>query len=232
MLREAENPGLQLARLTGSQRKLHSIHGLLLGRVVDGRFEVRGQTYRFSFVPATAALADGRLLLTGRMTVHSSQLGMRFVDRVEARLAAIQGGVGVSPVRRQLLTGTAQTSQTATSEQKMEQEKGPETELQPGLHSFESPRLDEKGRPMVESTGHLSFAGVLYFNLSPLDGATLGVPLDLGKVQLNLRIAPTDDLTQDLQNIFSDVTEALFAKAIDERAARAQVQELNRIFKS
>jgi hypothetical protein len=166
------------------------------------------------------------------MVVHSPQLSMRFVDNVEARLVAIQGGVGVSPVRRQLLTGTAQTSQTSTSDQKMEQEKGPETELQPGLHSFESPRLDELGRPMVESTGPLSFVGVLYFNLSALDGPTLGVPLDLSKVQLNLRLATTDDLARELQNLFSNVTDALYGDPIDERAAREQVEELNRIFKS
>src|SRR5882762_1709927 len=115
MLREAENPGLQLARLTGNQRRLHSIHGLLRGRVVDGEFEVQGQPYRFSFVPTTAALATGRLVLTGRMTVHSPQLVMRFVDGVEARLVAVQGGVGGSPARRQLLAGAPQTSQTATS---------------------------------------------------------------------------------------------------------------------
>jgi hypothetical protein len=231
MLREAENPGSRVARLTGNQRKLHSIHGVLRGRVVDGRFEVQGQPYRFSFVPATAALVVGRLVLTGRMTVQSLQLGMRFVDAVEARLVAVQGGVGVSPVRRQLLTGTAQTSQTSTSDQKMEQEKGPETDLQPGLHPFETPRFDELGRPRVESTGPLSFVGVLYFNLSSLDGSTLGVPLDLSKVQLNLRLAPTDDLARDLQTIFSNVTDALYGDPLDESAAREQVEELNRAFK-
>ena len=232
MLREAGNSGLQLARLTGRQHKLHSIHGLLRGRVVDGEFEVRGQPYRFSFVPAKAALADRKLVLTGRMTLHSPQLVMRFVDGVEARLVAVQGGVGASPTRRQLLAGAPQTSQTSTSDQKMEQEKGPETELQPGLHAFENPKFDELGRPTVESTGPLSFVGVLYFNLSPLDGSTLGVPLDLSKVQLNLRLAPTDDLARDLQTIFSNVTDALYEDPIDERVASEQVQELNRIFKS
>ena len=129
MLREAENPGLQVARLTGNQRRLHSIHGLLRGRVVDGQFEVQGQPYRFSFVPTTAALAAGRLVLTGRMTVHSPQLVMRFVDGVAARLVAVQGGVGTSPPRRQF---TGQTSQTATSDQKLEQEKERRPQPLPG----------------------------------------------------------------------------------------------------
>src|SRR6266542_593867 len=223
MLRKAENPDSQLARPTGNQHKLHSIHRLLRGRVVDGQFELRGQPYRFTFVPATAALADRMLVLKGRMTVHSPQLGMRFVDTVEARLVAVQGGVGAAPLRRQLVTGT-QTSQTSTSEQKMEQEKGPETELQPGLHAFEGPKFDELGRPMVESTGALSFVGVLYFNLSPLDGPTLGVPLDLSKVQLNLRVAPTDDVARYVQDIFSDLTDALYRDPIDEHAATRQVE--------
>lgn len=232
MLRKAENPRAQVARPTGNQRKLHSIHGLLRGRVVDGGFEDRGQTYGFSFVPATAALADGKLVISGRMAVQSPQLGMRFVDSVEARLIALQGGVGVSPVRRQLLTGTAQTGQTATSGQRMEQEKGPETDLQPGLHAFGSPPPDELGRPVVESSGPRSFVGVLYFNLSPLDGPTLRIPLDLSKVQLNLRLASTDDLARDLQNAFSDLVGALYGEKADERAATEQVQELNRLFKS
>jgi hypothetical protein len=232
MLRKAENTGPQLARPTANPRKLHSIHGLLRGRVVDGQFEARGQPYRFTFVPAAAALVDRRLVLNGRLAVDSPHLGIRFVDSAEALLVAVQGGVGVSPVRRQLLTGTAQTSQTSTSGQKMEQEKGPETDLQPGLHAFESPLPDELGRPVVESTGARSFVGVLYFQLSPLDGPTLGIPLDLSKVQLNLRLSPTDDLARDLQNIFSTLTDALFETPLDERTASEQVQDLNRIFKS
>ena len=232
MLRNAENLNSQLTRSTGNRRKLHSIHGLLRGRVVDGEFEVRGQPYKFSFVPTTAALVDGKLVLSGRMAVQSPRIGMRSAESVQAQLLAAQGGMGASPVRRQLLTGTAQTSQTATSAQKMEQEKGPETDLQPGLRAFDSPRLDELGRPIVESSGPLSFAGVLYFNLSPLDGSTLGVPLDLSKVQLNLRLAPTDDLARDLQYIFSSLTTALYETPIDERAANEQIQELNRLFKS
>lgn len=232
MLREAENLSSKVVSRTGNQRQLHSIHGLLRGRIVDGQFEVRGQPYRFTFAPATASLADGRLVLSGRMAVDSPQLGLRFVDSVEARLVAVQGGIGAAPVRRQLLSETAQTRQTSTSGQRMEQEKGPETDLQPGLRPFGSPRLDELGRPMVDSTGPLSFLGVLYFNLSPLDGPTLGVPLDLSKVQLNLRLATTDDLARDLQNMFSDLVSALDGDQPDERAANDHVQQLNRLLRS
>jgi hypothetical protein len=114
----------------------------------------------------------------------------------------------------------------------MEQEKGPETDLQPGLHAFESPLPDELGRPLVESTGPRSFVGVLYFRLSPLDGPTLGVPLDLTKVQLNLRLTPTDDLARDLRDVFSDLVAAFYGDETDDRVATEQVRELNRLFKS
>lgn len=232
MLTKAENPGSQRTRLTGNQRKLHSIPGLLRGRVVDGRFEVLDQSYRFSFVPASAGLANGSLSLTGRLAVQSPKFGMRFMDDVAARIVAVQGGVGASPVRRQLLAGTAQTSQTATSDQKMEMEKGPETDLQPGLHPFDSPQLDELGRPVVESTGPLSFVGVLYLNLSPLDGPTLGVPLDLSKVQLNLRLATTDDLGRELQFLLSKIVTALFDDRTVERDVNEQILNLNRLLES
>ena len=228
MLIKAETSGLQTVRPIGNRRQLHSIHGLLKGRVVEGQFEVEGQPYRFGFVPASAAIAEGRLVLSGRVTVHSPKLVERFVDGVTARLVATQGSVGGSAPRRQVSGGAPQTNQT---EQKIEPDKGPETDLQPGLHPFDSPRLDELGRPIVEATGPLSFVGVLYFSISPLDGSVLGVPLDLSKVQLNLRIAPTDDLTRDLHGIFANLTDALYGERKDERTARTQLEELNRVFK-
>jgi hypothetical protein len=231
MLQEGKNRA-SLVRHIQTQGKLDTIPGVLRGRIFDGQFEVQGKTYRSSFAPTTASLADHRLVLSGRLAVTSPQYGTRFVDGVEARLVATQGGVGVSPARRQLLTGTLQTSQTATSDQKMEQEKGPETELQPGLHAFESPRFDESGRPIVESTGPLGFVGALYFSLSPLDGRALGIPLDLSRVQFNGRLAPTDDLARDLQVIFSDIVAALYGDQTDERAANEQVKNLNRLLKS
>jgi hypothetical protein len=152
----------------------------------------------------------------------------RFVDGVTATLLATQGGVGVSPIRRQLLTGTAQTAQTATSDQKLEQEKGPETDLQPGLHSFAAPKYDESGRPIVESTEALSFVGVLYFKLSPIDNNTLGLPLDMGDIQLGARLAPTDDLAREIQLLFSDAVMAMESKSPD--LLSSAIEGLNQAF--
>ena len=226
------NESVQLAGSANTQTKLHTMHAILRGRVFDGQFEVRGKVYGFSFLPKSATLVEGKLVLSGRMSFSIPTLGSQFVEGVRATLVATQGGVGVSPIRRQLLGGTAQTAQTATSDQKLEQEKGPETELQPGLHSFEPPRYDELGRPNVESTGPLSFVGVLYLRLSPLDNKALGIPLDLSSVQLGGRLAPTDELAQDLQMLFSDIVLALDSKSPDKESARSSIEALNRVLNS
>jgi hypothetical protein len=203
-----EKNGVTQVRQSGPG-KLHTIHALLRGRIFVGQFQAKGESYDFSFVPAKASVVQQKCVLTGRFSVKPPKQSLRFSDNVEARLIATQGAVGPSPVRRQLLAGTAQTAQIATPEQKLEQEKGPETDLQPGLHSFDTPKRDELGRPTVESTDALSFVGVLYFHLSPLDGEALGIPLDVSKVQLGGRLAPTDDRTRDLQLLFSDLVMAL-----------------------
>ncbi len=209
MLGQVKNRATRIAASAIEQRKLHTIHALLRGRIFVGQFQAKGSTFDFSFVPAKASLVDQKFVLSGRFSVKSPKQALRFIDQVEARLVATQGGVGVSPVRRQLLTGTAQTAQIATPEQKLEQEKGPETELQPGLHAFDGPTRDELGRPTVESTDALGFVGVMYFHLSPLDGDALGIPLDVSKVQLGGRLAPLDERTRDMQFLFSDLVMAL-----------------------
>jgi hypothetical protein len=215
--------------------KLHSIHGLLRGRLFAGQFNVQDKPYSFTFTPAAASLTERRLVLTGKLVVESSATGSHTVDGVEARLLATQGGVGGSLLRRQLLGRAAPTNQAAqatTRDQKPAQEQGPETELQPGLHAFESPKYDASGRPVVESTGQLGFAGVLYFLLSPLDGRALGIPLDLSRVQLNGRLAPTDALARDLQVAFSDIVAALYGDSKDEPAANEKLKDLNHLLKA
>ena len=231
MFVQKKNRAIQVPGSTREQRKLHTIHALLRGRIFVGQFQARAETYDFSFMPAEASIAQQKFVLSGRVSVKPPQQSLRFTDQVEAHLVATQCGVGVSPVRRQLLTGTAQTAQTATSDQKLEQEGGPETELQPGLHAFDSPKRDALGRPTVESTDELGFVGVLYFHLSPLDGEALGIPLDVSKVQLGGRLAPTDDRARDLQLLFSDLVMALDAEHPDNETANDCLVRINRILK-
>jgi hypothetical protein len=219
---------LNMQHSRSTQTKLHTLHAVLRGRVFDGKFEARGKTYGVVFLPSQATSVDRKLVLTGRIGFSVPPQVTRFVDGVTASLMATQGGIGVSPVRRQLLAGTAQTAQTATSDQKLEQEKGPETDLQPGLHSFEPPQYDDLGRPKVEATGSLAYVGVLYFKLSRVDSKALGIPLDMSDVQLGARLAPTDDLARDLQLLFSDVVMALENNSDVSPALEA----LNNAFKS
>jgi hypothetical protein len=217
-------------RTPSAKRKLHSIHGLLRHHSFVGRIELRGSYCDFEFTPTQASLVDNRLVLNGVMGLRVSGSFERFIQPVQARLLGTQGGIGVSPVRRQLLTGTAQTAQTATSEQKLEQEREPETDLQPGLHPFEPPRRDEFGRPIVESTGASGFVGVLYFQLSPLDGLDLA-SVDASKVQLNARLAATDNTARDLQSLYSDLVLAIHGEERDNKLADSSVEGINRIFK-
>ena len=214
--------------IPGPQKKLHLLHAVLRGRVFDGEFEAQGKVIRFNFVPRNASPSDQRLIISGKLGLAQPKESTKFFDPVTATLMATQGGVGVSPVRRQLLTGTAQTAQTATSDQKLEQEKGPETDLQPGLHSFEPPKYDELGRPRVESTDALAFVGVLYFKLSPIDSAALGIKLDMNDIQLGLRLAPTDDLARDIQMLFTDAVMALASQSRE--GLSGSIEGLNRAF--
>ncbi|HEY6802849.1 MAG TPA: hypothetical protein VI306_04650 [Pyrinomonadaceae bacterium] len=209
--------------------KLHTLHTVIRGRVFDGQFEAHGKVVRVNFVPVKAEVKDRRLVLTGKMGFTSPMQPARYVDPITATLLATQGGVGTSAVRRQLLAGTAQTAQTATSDQKLEQEKGPETDLQPGLHSFEPPRYDQSGRPEVESTEALAFVGVLYFKLSAIDNRALGINVDLSEVQLGVRLAPTDDLARDMQFLFSDVVMALHDNSNE--SLRSSLEGLNEAFR-
>lgn len=213
-------------------KKLYTLHAVLRGRVLDGTYEASGRTLRFNFIPSRVTVVDQRLVMTGRMGFEIPQQPVHYLENVKATLLATQGGVGVSPVRRQLLTGTAQTAQTATSDQKLEQEKGPETELQPGLHSFEPPKYDELGRPKVESTDALSFVGVLYFRLAPLDASALGIPFDMSAVQLGARLAPTDDLARDIQVVFSDIIIGMDEKSPNQQLVNSSIEILNRILVS
>jgi hypothetical protein len=230
MLDEATQRAPQIVRAKGSPGKLHTLHGLVQGRVFAGQIEAQAKTYSFSYAPATASVVEHHLVLSGRFALSAPAGSTRFVDGVEARLVATQGGVGSPPTRRPPTT-TAGAVEHAAPEQKLEQESGPETELQPGLHAFSSPKYDEAGRPIVDSTGPLAFVGVLYFVLSPLDSRALESPLDLSRVQLGGRLAPTDDLGRELLVVFSDLVAALYGDRPDARAANDMVARLNQIFR-
>jgi hypothetical protein len=69
----------------------------------------------------------------------------------------------------------------------------------------------------------------MYFRFEPLDGGALGVAADLGRVQLNARLAPTDDTGRALHGVYSSVVEALYSRRSDPRMASAAIGELNKL---
>jgi len=99
----------------------------------------------------------------------------------------------------------------------------PQREKLPSDVSTKHPDL-----PIVESTGSISFSGVLYFKLSPLDGRGLGVAADMRQVQLNVRLAPVSDTERALQADFSSIADALYGKQIDSKWAESALSDLNK----
>jgi hypothetical protein len=179
---------------------LHSIAAIMRERSFAGRFDVAGVSYRFTYSPAKAAVADGKLQLTGGLSVVGERPNVRVSPRelrdVRATLVAAQGGIGTAPPRKRL----------------------------PADISPARPDL-----PVVESTGSLSFCGVLYFKLMPLDGRDLGVPADMRQLQLNVRLAPVNDAERGLQGALSSIVDALYGKQVNGDAAEGAVSELNKL---
>jgi hypothetical protein len=100
----------------------------------------------------------------------------------------------------------------------------PQRERMPSDISTKHPDL-----PIVESTGSISFSGVLYFKLSPLDSRGLGVPADMSQLQLNVRLAPVSDTERALQAAFSSIADALYGQQIDSKWAESTLNDLNKL---
>lgn len=210
-------------RARGGVLKIHSVPALLKGRQFQGSFEVTGSRYQLDYAPRRAEVVEGKLRLVGRLTLAGPQAGAYSRDGVRATLEGTQGGVGAAPIRRQLLAAGAQTGTVATAEEK--QQLAGNNEKKPD----EPARAHAAGLPATDSTGHESFCGVMYFRLEALDGRALGVPADLSRVQLNARLAPTDDTERALQGLYTAAVEGLCGEPLNERLAAAAVGELNQL---
>ena len=186
------------SRAAGKAAKLHSIALMLRGRTFAGKVDVGDVSHIFTYSPASAAVAGGKLQLTGNLTVTDARsnagVSPHDLSGVRATLVAAQSGIGIAPPRKKLPQEIYAT--------------------RPDL-------------PIVESTGSLSFCGVLYFKLAPLDGRNLGMPADLKQLQLNVRLAPVSDAERALQAAFSAAVDALYGQQVDTGAANTAVSELN-----
>jgi hypothetical protein len=185
-----------------AQKQLYSIAGLLKGREFVGRFEVGDLSYQFTYSPARAELVAGKLQLRGRLAIADQQGRVRNRAEVLARLAGTQGGVGASPIRR------------ASSNERQ------------AIKPEEAAKL-----PEVESSGPLAFTGVMYFHFEPLDGQSLGVAADLSRVQLNARLAPTDDTARKLHGLYSSLVEALYEKKPQKQVIEELLKGINKLLK-
>lgn len=209
----------------GARRRLYSAHGLLDGRAFTGKFEAAGASYGWVFEPRRAQAEGGKVVFEGRFTITPPRGAACSTEGLRATLAATQGAIVTSAVRRELTRGTVTTGTVATPQQKQEQAKAPETAPQ----TAEAAPPKAPALPTTEATGSLGLVGVMYLHLPPLDGCALSIPLDLSRVQLNVRLAPTDDLARDLQILFTDLVEAVHGERPDAGAASRLVRQVNEL---
>lgn len=210
--------------------KLHSIAATLRAKAFAGSFEVAGLSYEFTYSPAQALLTlTGRSTpsLTGKRRPASTPMSpsgpLRTVRvQLSGNLTVIAKRPGLPVARRNLdnVVAGLMSAQGGI---------GPAPQRQKMPADLAPARSD---LPIVESTGALSFCGVLYFKLSPLDGRSLGVPADLSALQLNVRLAPVTDAERNLQGVYSSLVDALLVRQVDMRIAGEQVKELNKLLAS
>jgi hypothetical protein len=191
------------AKSSTAQKQLYSIAGLLRGREFVGRFEVGDLSYQFTYSPARVELVAGKLQLRGRLAITDQQGHVRSRAKVLARLAGTQGGVGTSPIRRASSSNERQA-----------------------IKPEEAAKL-----PEVESSGRLAFTGVMYFHFEPLDGQSLGVAADLSRIQLNARLAPTDDTARKLHGLYSSLVEALYEEKPQKQVVEELLKGINKLLK-
>jgi hypothetical protein len=222
-----KQPAAQTAGRGAGSQKLYSVPVWLNGRTFVGGFDLRSASYKLTFAPSQAEAASKDLHLRGRLTVTDPRGRARTRNSVRITLASIQGGIGAPPVRRQVIAAGAQTGNIATSQQK--QQVAGENEKRAGQKAEETTQPEANELPVTESTGPGSFTGVMYFHLEPLDGKALGVPADLSRVQVNLRLAPLDDTARTLHSLYTAAVDALHGEQHDADQAAAIIREINQL---
>lgn len=192
----------QSKKATGpTQRKLHSVHSLLIGREFVGEIEVGKAKHPFIFSPASATVANGKLELTGRFTVKAAGRQTHKSENVKATLLATQGGLTTAP------------------------------QAPRGIEATLLGKIPTDGLPATDATGGRGYVGVMYFRLSPLNGSALGLSFDLSAVQLNARLNPQDEVAVALQFWYSVAVQATFGQAPDQNLAAQSVEGINQILK-
>jgi hypothetical protein len=135
----------------------------------------------FTYALQAASVANNKLELIGKVTVKTAAGRTAVAERVKATLRGVQSA----------MSGAAQPASFKLT-----------------VPSAFPPDTQD-GKPLTEFTNTRSAVGVLYLALSPLDGKALGLPLDLSAVQLNGRLAASDQTARDLQWLFNQAAAAL-----------------------
>lgn len=81
------------------------------------------------------------------------------------------------------------------------------------------------GLPPTEATGSRGYVGAAYFHLSAINARSLGLTIDMSKVQLNGRLFPLSEVEREIQVLISDIV-------ADANSAKAHVDALNQIFRT
>lgn len=184
--------------------KLHTVPALLEGKDFIGAFEMGAARYGITYTPTKASTDGNRLVFEGRIQVTGGRGRARRVERVGARLAATQGGLGDAPQHPRATDG------------------------QPAPASL--PR-DERPLPEVEATGRLSYVGVIYLHLDPISGRQVGVPADLGRVQLDVRLVPGDETGREVHWLIGGLVASINGVEGSNPDSGALLSELNAVLK-
>lgn len=78
-------------------KRLYSMAALMRGKDFAGRFETAAASYEFTFAPTAARLNDGKLELTGDLSLASGRGAKRQARGLQATLLSTQGGLGNIP---------------------------------------------------------------------------------------------------------------------------------------
>ena len=178
--------------------KVYSLPVLMSGNAFAGKLGTGQTTFNCRYKPASAEVSNGQLVLTGTLTLIGRDRRSRVESNVRATLSAIQGAINGSVL--------------------------PPAEYAARVNA--SP--EQAALPLTEFTDTRGFAGVIYLRLSPLDSRRLGVALDLSKVQMNCRLAPTSDLERELHWLYSAIANALLDEKKDEASAREYAQAITK----
>lgn len=79
-------------------KKLYSMAALMHGKDFTGKFETSAAVYEFTFAPTAAKLSNGKLELTGNLSIGGTgRSAKREAKGVQATLLSTQGGLGSVP---------------------------------------------------------------------------------------------------------------------------------------